>query len=240
MRSLLILLLCVTALPARAAATEPAEVAAYLAELARVEATKQPVSLEPLLARADAVQSALMEVSGGPGGEALIETLAEPEFQALRLRLRGLHLQRGMEIFVQPLPEFFLDLARRKGRDADRGYFTLYREYWGEQLFPVYMEPRARVIGCVKYGDGLVSRLYAGWSAYAAKHPQDYRASVQQQLRDFEELVSLGTCACGDRASVVRELRGFVERFPGNPAVPAASQRAKELEAHEESLPLGC
>ena len=240
MRPLLILLLCLAALPARAASTEPVEVVAYLAELARVEAAKQPVSLEPLIARADAVQAALMEVSGGPGGEALIETLSDADFKALQQRLRGLHLQRGMEIFVQPQPEFFAALAARHGRAADRDYFALYREYWGPQLFPVYMEPRARVIGCVKYGDGLISRLYAGWSDYARRHPQDYRAAVQQQLRDFEELVSLGTCACGDRSSVVRELRGFVERFPGNAAAPAAIQRAKELEAHEESLPLGC
>lgn len=236
----LLILLAVAALPARAAVTEPAEVAAYVAELARVETAKQPQSLEPLIARADAVQASLMEVSAGPSGEALIETLSEPDFKALQQRLRGLHLQRGMEIFVQPQPEFFAALAARNGRAADRDYFALYREYWGPQLFPIYMEPRARVIGCVKYGDGLISRLYAGWSDYARRHPQDYRTAVQQQLRDFEELVSLGTCACGDRAGVVRELRGFVERFPSNPAGPAAIQRAKELEAHEESLPLGC
>lgn len=235
----LLLLSSLLALPAWALET-PAAVQDYLGELERVEAATAPQSLEPLLAKADAVQEALMQIPGGLGSEALIETYPEAEYGALQQRLRGLHLQRGMEIFVQPLPEFFFALAQAHGRAADVEFFRLYRAYWGPRLFPIYMEPRALVIGCVKYGEGLLIELYEDWSRYARWHPQDYQALVSQMLRDFEEVVSLGTCACGDRASVVRELRGFIRRFPGNPAIPAASKRWRELQGRREQLPLSC
>jgi len=233
-------LFALLSLPAQAL-EPPAAVQTYLAELARVEAARTPVSLEPLLASADAVQGALMEIDGGqPGGEALIETYSAAEFAALQQQLRGLHLQRGLEIFVQPQPEFLFRLAQQHGREADIAFFRLYRAYWGQTLFPIYMQPRALVIGCVKYGDGLLTELYEDWARYARLHPDDYRPLVQQMLRDFEEVVSLGTCACGDRDSVIRELRGFIKRFPDNPAVPAASKRWRELKAREEKLPLSC
>lgn len=218
----------------------PAAAQTYLAELAKVEAATTPVSLEPLLLSADAVQDALMQIPGGLGSESVMETYSDAEFSALQQQLRGLHLQRGMEIFVQAQPEFFLNLAQAHGREADIAFFRLYRAYWGKNLFPIYMQPRALVVGCMKYGDGLFTELYEDWARYARLHPQDYRSSVQQMLRDFEEVVSLGTCACGDRDSVIRELRGFVKRFPSNPAAPAASKRWRELKAGTEKLPVSC
>ena len=238
-------LLCALGLPAAAQAPVPAPTASqaeqdYLAELARIETATTPQSLEPLLEKAEAVQGALMDIPSSTGNEAVIERYSEAEFSALQQRLRGIHLQRGMEIFVQPLPAFFSALAAAHGRPADQAYFALYQAYWCEQLFPVYMQPRALVVGCVKYGDGLLNRLYSDWQRYAKNYPEAYRASVQQMLKDFEEVFALGTCACGDRASVVRELRQFSREHPQSPAAPAATQRWSELKAHEEKLPVSC
>lgn len=228
-------------LPVQAQAPAPSDAEqAYLAELARIEAASTPQSLEPLLEKAEAVQGALMEIPAGLGGEAVIERYSEAEFGELQQRLRGIHLQRGLDIFVQPLPAFFSALASTHGRPADQAYFALYQAYWGEQLFPVYMEPRAMVVGCVKYGDGLLNRLYDDWQRYAKTYPEAYRASVQQMLKDFEEVFSLGTCACGDRDGVVRELRQFSREHPRSPAAPAATRRWQELKAREEKLPVRC
>jgi hypothetical protein len=240
-RLAVVALLCAFCLPAAAQAPAPSSAEQdYLAELARIEAATTPQSLEPLLEKAEAVQSALMEIPAGLGSEAVIERYSEAEFAALQQRLRGIHLQRGVEIYVQPLPGFFSALAAAHGRPADQGYFALYQAYWGEQLFPVYMEPRAMVVGCVKYGDGLLNRLYDDWQRYAKTYPEAYRVNVQQMLKDFEEVFSLGTCACGDRDSVVRELRQFSREHPHSPAAPAASQRWRELKARQEKLPVRC
>lgn len=226
-------------LPAQAVEPLPAA-EAYLAELAKIESATSPVSLEPLLLSADAVQEALMQIPGGPGRDSVIETYSDTEFSALQQRLRGLHLQRGLEIFVQPQPEFLFQLAQTHGREADVAFFRLYRAYWGKTLFPIYMQPRALVVGCVKYGDGLLTELYEDWARQARLYPQDYRPQVQQMLRDLEEVFSLGTCACGDREGVIRELRGFIKRNPTNPAAPAARQRSRELQTRTEKLPLSC
>lgn len=236
-RALLLSLLL--ALPAHAAELPPAATD-YLAELARVESAPVPQSLETLLRKAEAVQSALMTIEGGAGSDSVLERYEDREFAELQRQLRGLHLQRGLEVFVQPLPDFFLDLATRKGRPADQAFFRLYRDYWGTQLFPVYMEPRATIMGCVKYGDGLLNRLHRDWAGFHTRFPTDYAAEATQMVRDFEEIFELGTCACGDRDSVIRELREFTRSQPHNPATPAATRRWQELDSRQERLPHNC
>lgn len=237
LRALLLSLLL--ALPAGATGILPAE-QAYLDELARLESATTPQSLEPLLHKAGAVQDALMTVLEGPGSDSVLERYDAAGYEALQQRLRGLHLQRGLEIFVQPKPRFFADLAERKGRDADRAYFRLYQDYWGENLFPVYMEPRATIMGCVKYGDGLLIKLHADWQRFHQDYPQDYAAEAVQMVRDFEEIFELGTCACGDRNSVIRELQDFTSAHPKNPSAVAARRRWQELKAGDEDLPVHC
>lgn len=213
----------------------------YLAELARVEAASQPVSLETLFVKADALQGELMQLDkGGMAAKALIETFSDEEYALLQARLRGVHLQRGMEIFVQPLPDFFSRLAKAHGRAADIEFFRLYANLWDDKLFPSYMQPRARVLGCVRYGEGLLLEIHDDWLRYARRYPGEYATTTAQNIADFEEMFSLGTCACGGRDSVIRELKGYIKRYPKGSAAPAARKRWKELYKHEEDLPPGC
>ena len=97
------------AAPATAAAAPSMPKAAmdYAAALKRIEQSKTPVSLAGLLDQAEAAQGALMEISSGEAGKALLETYDEAGFAALRAEMRGLKLHRGMDIYAQPDPQFF-------------------------------------------------------------------------------------------------------------------------------------
>ncbi|HEY1075949.1 MAG TPA: hypothetical protein VGE51_04615 [Fontimonas sp.] len=213
--------------PARLA-NLPAEVDAYLQALSAVEKADSPVSLEPLLAAAGAAQDKLMEIQPG-SDQAWQETLSDKDYQTLRQQLRGLQLSRGQDVYAQPDGAFLNRLAQAHGRPEDQAFFALYASLWTEEMLPKYLNLGTGQAPCVRFGDGIVSALYREWWAYWTANAPHYADFTMQVLRDLEEVVELGTCACGDVESVRKELRDFTGTFPHSPATPAAQLRLAEL-----------
>jgi hypothetical protein len=206
----------------------PAEVDAYLLALSAVEKADSPVSLEPLLAAAGGAQDALMAIQGD-SDQAWQETLSDEDYATLRRQLRGLHLSRGHDVYAQPDGHFFNTLAEAHGRAEDRAFFALYARLWTAEMLPQYLSLGTGQAPCVRFGEGIVAALYRDWWAYWAANAPHYAEFTTQVLRDLEEVVELGTCACGDLDSVLKELREFTAAFPHSPAAPAATQRLAEL-----------
>jgi len=239
---LAILLLCTACspsptTPAAPSATSPAAVTDYLSALAAIEKSATPVSLEALLGQAEAAQSALMEISGG---QAVLERYSDAEFSTLQTQMRGLVLHRGMDTYAQPEPGFFLSLAKAHGRAEDVAFFKLYAGSWGPDQVPTYLKLRPQPTPCVRFGEGLIAPLYAGWQRYAAQHGSAYTVRVAENLHDLEEVVALGTCACDDVDSVLREQAEFLERFPTAPKTADIKARRAQLISAPDVLPVHC
>ncbi len=232
-------LLCALAPLATAQAGWPAAVTAYIEMLVGVEEADPPVSMETLFAAAEAAQDELMRVDVA-GQEAWIESLSEEDFADLSQRLRGLRLSRGRDVYAQPDPNFLSELAQRQGRPEDRDFFRIYRKSWGADLVPSYLRLTTRVSPCVRFGENVIPDLYAGWRAFRDRYPLAYATYAAQSVRDLEEAVELGTCACGGRDTVEQELSGFVTRFPDTPSRPAILARLQELEDDPDRRPVQC
>jgi hypothetical protein len=238
LRTLAACLLLTTAGLAAATVIRPVALQAYLAELAAVEQAQGPASMEPLLAAAEAAQDALMQLEDGD--RAWIEVVDEPGFAALQQELRGLRLARGYDVYAQPDPAFLRQLADRQGRPEDLVFFRLYERYWSAEMLPQYLSMGTRPTPCVRFGEGVLPQLYAEWQDFAARYPGAYVAFTRQTLRDLEEAVALGVCACGDEASVTGELRGFLKRFPASPVSPQVRMRLRELRETPDLRPVRC
>lgn len=215
----------------------PAAVDDYLDELARVEQAKTPRSLEPLLARAEKVQTAVMAIDDE---QAWIERLSDDEFARMKTRLRGLVIARGLDVYAQPDPDFMLKLAEAHGRDADRDFFRLYRAYWSPDFVPVFMSLTDRPTPCVRFGEASVQSTYEAWRGYASHHPDAYVDFTKQVQADIEEAVALGTCACGDTASVLKEEEGFLKRFPDTRVAGDIRSRMQQLRDDPDARPVRC
>ncbi|WP_162932376.1 hypothetical protein [Solimonas sp. K1W22B-7] len=224
---------------AQAEPVRPAALDAYLKALAGVEAATAPVSLEPLMAAALAAQDALMEIEG-LGDQAWLERLDEPAYGQLRAELRGFTLSRGFDVYAQPDAAFLDRLAQVHGGVMDREFFRLYRAYWSPELLPAYLSLGKRPTPCVRFGEGVVAKQYEGWRGFARKYPQAYAGFTRQTLTDLEEVVALGVCTCSDEASVSRELRGFVKRFPDSPVAGKVRSRLVELKENPTIRPVLC
>lgn len=216
----------------------PSALDTYLIELAKVEQATAPVSLEPLFAAAEQAQDALMFTEDGD--RAWIERLTADEFAALKSELRGIKLSRGYDIYAQPDGVFFYTLARAHGRAEDQAFFGLYRRFWNQQDIPRYLGMGKGTTLCVRFGEGILPTLYTRWQAYAKTYPEAYAAFAQQTLKDLEEAVGLGVCACGDARSVTRELKGFLQRFPQTPVADQIRDRLQELKDDPDRRPIHC
>lgn len=222
---------------APAVVAAPPAVAEYLAALSAIEKSTTPVSLEALLDKAEVAQSALMEISGS---QAVLERYTDTEFSALQAQMRGLTLSRGVDIYAQPDPKFFLSLAKAHGRPEDVAFFTRYAGSWGPDLVPTYLKLRPQPTPCVRFGENRIAPLYADWQQYAAQHAAAYTARVAENLRDLEEAVALGTCACDGAESVLREQAAFLKRFPTSPQAASIKARREQLLSDPDVLPVNC
>lgn len=227
------------ATPVAAASSPALPLAAgeYVTALATIEQAKSPVSLEALLEKAETVQGVLMEVSGD---QAVLERYSDAEFATLQAQMRGLKLHRGMDVYVQPDPAFFLALAKTHGTPADVAFFSQHAATWGPDDVPVYLKLRPQPSPCVRFGEGRIAPLYAGWQAFAMQHPSAYTQRAQQNLLDLEEAVALGTCACDGLESVRSEQADFLKQFPATPKAAAIKARREQLANDPDAMPVHC
>lgn len=215
----------------------PPPVQRYLELLQIVESSPEPVSLESLFEAATQVQDTAMRIEGD---QAWLESLSDSDFHALSQALRGLRLARGYEVYAQPDPEFLNQLALAHGHATDRAFFTLYRRSWGDDLIPTYLRLTSRIAPCVRFDEGIIPALYLGWISFRREHPYSYQSYAEQSVKDLEEVVELGTCACGSADSVEHELSAFLQQFPRSPAVPGTLARLQQLEDDPDRRPVQC
>lgn len=216
----------------------PAAVMAYLGELQRVENSGGDTPMEPLFEAAQATTDALMRFDGEL---AWIETLSDGDYTALAHSLRGMRLSRGLDVYAQPDAAFLDALAVHSGTAADRAFFALYVRSWKEDGLPTYLRQKAdRIAPCVRFSEGVIPDLYSDWRVFHLEHPQSYAAYARQWIADLEELVELGTCACGDQNSVEYELSGFLTRFPESPVRNSVLARLQQLEDDPAIRPVNC
>lgn len=230
-------LIVLTGLAPALAAGWPEPVDRYLETLMQVENAPEPVSLEPLFAYAEQVQNTAMLIEGDL---AWLETLSDSDFTALSQALRGLRLSRSYDVYAQPDPVFFDQLAQAHGHAADRAFFAQYRLSWGEDLIPSYLRLTSRIAPCVRFSEGVISDLYMGWLSFRRQFPESYTAYADQSAQDLEEVVELGACACGGQDSVEHELSAFLTRFPQSPAKSGVLSRLQQLEDDPDRRPVHC
>jgi hypothetical protein len=229
--------------PARAGAALPPSAwtaaNAYAAELERVEKAKSRVSMESLFLLAVALERELLTPPGA-GTPSPMEELSDPEYAALRSRLRGILLNRDEVLFARPDLRFFVELGERKGSPEDRLFFHLYRMTYPESFAPAYSRQQTDYGGCTDYGSGKLTRLYGEWQKYGTRHPKRYESVVQDETnRIVGELVQ-GTCACGNERSVESEFRYFLRRHPGSPIVPKVRARLDQLKHGTAKIRFNC
>ncbi len=173
-------------------------------------------------------------------GTTLLETLSSTDFEALKTELTGFVIGRDEAIFVNADPAYFDALAREFGDAGDRAFFDAYRRTRPGGVWPVWIEQRTDEAGCTKFGGGDLVGTYRVWNEYRHNYPRRYRTEVDGFLASVEDEASGATCACGDAASVLKELEEFDRAFPDTRASDVVRQRIRELRENRSPIRFEC
>ena len=209
----------------------------YRDALSAISSGDNSATIEIAFSRLDSLRSTLL--SRTSAGHSLLESLPAEEFDRVN-GVPGLLVLRTEVVFAEPDPTYFLGLAERQGRTVDRVFFHAYSRTYPKPAWPVYREQQTDYSGCTLFGGGELADTYALWDDFHRKYPGSYHPTVQNVLQDIEGEVGNSTCACGDKASVVRELSAFAKRFPDSRAAASASKRAQEVRGSRSGFRFHC
>ena len=212
---------------------------AYRKAVAEAESGAQARGVESALtAIADLRQALLAHVPGST--RSVIEDLPAADF-ALLEQLPGVHVRRVEILVVRPVPRFFTELAARVGDRADQRFAAALAATHPDSHWPVYVEPQTDYSGCTAFGDGRIWSVYSAWSAMEREFPGRYTSAVARQRKTIEEAITRSTCACGDAASVVEELKRIAAALtPADPIFPAVRLRLAAVEEGRSNIRFGC
>ena len=216
----------------------------YLQGLVRVERSEGRISMEPLFVLADSLDDAffpsILDYSprNSPWTEQAIanytahsvEGLPETELDSLRAVLRGVKVFAGDYVFTYLDTEFFLGLAESHGLPADVDFLKAYASrYLGSES----------VQDCIHFGTDLIVNQHGAWREFRSRHPQDYVGIAAEEDRNVIEQL-MGTCACGDPASVESELDHFLRRFPDDPIAQQVRARLASVRSGASDVTFNC
>jgi hypothetical protein len=160
------------------------------------------------------------------GKWSVLEWLSQEDYDRLAHDLQGLRVNRMETVYVKPDPAFFLDLAVRHGRPADKMFFAEFRRTFPEaHPHESYITPQTDYSGCIAFERGELVRAYGAWQGFRRAFPGYYESTVSGFLQDIEDKVGDGVCACGDATTVTRELSSFLGTFPASPVADKVKKR---------------
>jgi hypothetical protein len=170
----------------------------------------------------------------------LLESLPDAEFERLARDLPGVVLNRDETIFVEPDPHFFVKLATARGDAADRSFFAALRTTYPTPGWPAYLEQQTDYSGCTRFGTGTLVDAYAVWSEFRRRFPGRYVSAAAAEADRVDKELTESTCACGDRASVQREIDLLLRRFPAAPLPTRLLERLQALRSGRSGIRVRC
>lgn len=213
----------------------PEEVEIYSREL-NIESNNANagIDVEGLLRLGQKASDALVR-SPSPGKADILERLNEEEFQAVVLKMKGFSVNRQETVFVEPDPSFFIALAKRSGDQASVDFFEVQKK-----TEFAYFRQQTDYNGCYLFGTLSMVDSYTQWITYSKKYPTRYPKEVMNFIRDVEEDLTGGTCACDDKESALREFEAFIRAFPNAKISTRVSERINQIHQGKSDIRESC
>ena len=103
-----------------------------------------------------------------------------------------------------------------------------------------YIQQQTDYSGCIRFGTMSLVDCYARWVAYDKKYPNRYASEVKNFLRDIEDVLATGTCACEGKEAVLRELEAFVRAFPSARITMLVRERMNQIREGKSDIRFHC
>lgn len=193
----------------------------YLAELKTAETRRTKSTIEPVYQLGKTLAAKSLDD---------LDSLNETDFNLLNKKMRGFTINREEIIFFEPVNLFFKSLAIKRGTKSDIAFFSLMRQIRPDDVWAAYIEQQTDITGCTIYAGGSLTKPYGNLLRYKSVYPKAYASEIDFELSEIIAQFSDKTCACGSRASVLKEFRLFIKTFPKDKNTPRIKKRLANLE----------
>lgn len=170
-----------------------------------------------------------------PGKADILESLSEEEYQTVVLKMKGFSVNRQETVFVEPNPSFFISLAKRSGDKASVDFFEIYKK-----TEFAYFRQQTDYNGCYLFGTLSMVDSYSQWIKYRNKYPTRYQKEVTNLIRNIEDDITSGTCACDDKKSALREFEAFIAAFPHEKIAARIRERIEQIHKGKSDIRENC
>lgn len=222
---------------AQLSASDQEAVQRYRAAVGAAEAGAARSALETAFAALARLREALLGVRGG---QTVLESLSEPQFEDLQRQLPGAMINREEVVFVAPDSDYFRRLAAAHGDAADKAFFDALKATYPEGAWPGYVERQTDYSGCTRFGSMSLVETYRAWSDFQRRYPGRYAGPAQAEAKAVLANLATSTCSCGDAAGVQAELQRFAQQFPNAPERAGVERRLKALRAGKSDIRMQC
>ena len=226
--------------PASPVTRVPDCVLEYAREFDRVRNAPRPAPIEHLFRLGTAVGDSLTRDSGSPNDFSTLAAMDDSTFDRASHLVPGFTLLRDEVEGVLVDPDVFLALAIERGDSADLEFFRALEATMDSSYLPVYVEQVTDYSGCTRFGSGSLVETYTLWRRFMGRHPGRYAERARHEFDGVLETLLTNDCPCTDRASVVRELELFLDRFPGDSGAVRVRERLGRVRSGRESIRENC
>lgn len=203
----------------------------YGQEVSRIEISAKTVSLGNLLQQGNAIAADLHPV---------VEQLSNADYEYVVQNMKGFVVHRTEVIIIEMDSKFFTNLAEKIGEDQDRLYFNYIKKVKPNGYWPVYMERQTDLGGCIKYGDGTLSRLYEEGPTILQKVDKYYRAELDKTISEIGSKFTTGSCACRDAQYVTKEFQEFIKINKDAPIIDKVKNRLESIKQGSSNIRFHC
>lgn len=211
---------------------------AYRSAIQAAETTRRPRAIERAFTALATLREALTRI--GDDHKTALESFSDGELALLRRDLHGVLLDRGEVVFAEPDCAYFSALAQARGDAADRAFFAALSATYPGSVWPVYVDQKTDLGGCVRFGSLSLVDTYGTWVEFRRRYPGRYREAAGREADAVALQLALSTCACDSVPEVERELEQFIERFPRSAVRPAMEQRLNDLRTGRATIAPHC
>ena len=196
----------------------------YSIALKKYQQQKPTTSVESVLHKGKAVNNKIED----------LENLSEADYTLLEKKMKGFVINRDEVLFIEPDLKFYTQLLKTHGTKADVAFINLMRQIKPDNFYAKYIEMQTDVTGCTIYGNGVLTTLYGKALQFKKIYPKAYIKDVNEETDKILEEFIEGTCACGNRNSVLKEFQLFVKTFPNDKNTPRIKKRLTNLVKNKE------
>ena len=154
--------------------------------------------------------------------------------------LPGFHVGTGPGIYVVANSALFLQLAQARGNAVDKRFFELLHQTFQGSATRVYVDQLDEVTACYQVGGREMLSLYKGWTQFQASYPNAYKAAVQDEVVQLEQVYTSARCACSSHQVVDAGLEAFLKAFPRARIAPQVRERVEKIHTRNSDIVFRC